>query len=228
MIAKKLLHLDGRGTQRTSTHPWGAGIDRVSGTRKIYFGWTKGYNYRQDWLTVFTLEPPGKVPRFQGRGNSSSVSWNATWNDCSSDAKVPCWACRRRCWIQMGTFKSILPTHATFSITRTRQFQTAGEGLHLSCECTDKAKDWEVCFTCTRIYQEQKRGASEHEDLNSASDADGTSPVAGIPSQHKQQDLHSTNSKSSYNPRLRDGVKPSNGAAGVPLTLTVALSILSW
>jgi hypothetical protein len=35
---------------------------------------------------------------------------------------------------QLGTFESTLPTHATVSETRTRQFQTAGERLHLSCE----------------------------------------------------------------------------------------------
>jgi hypothetical protein len=45
-------------------------------------------------------------------------------------------------------------------------------------------------YICTyhHLYQEQKRAAAEHKDSNSASNANSTSPVAGIPS-HKQQDL---------------------------------------
>ena len=45
-------------------------------------------------------------------------------------------------------------------------------------------------YICTyhHLYQEQKQASAEQEDSNSASNADSTSPVAGIPS-HKQQDL---------------------------------------
>ncbi len=45
-----------------------------------------------------------------------------------------------------------------------------------------------ICTSYHHLYQEQKRAAAEHEDSNSASNANSTFPVAGIPS-HIQQDL---------------------------------------
>ncbi len=196
-IARKLYCTwMGGETKRTFTSSWWAGTDRESGIIKIYFGWTEGYNYRQDWLIVFTLQPPWKVPRFGEGGNSSSVPRNATWSDCTSDTEVPCWACRRRCQTAGHIWKHITDAchclgnkDATISNSWWKTAPVLWANV-LTKQGIEKFASLAHAYICTyhHLYQEQKRAAAEHEDSNSFSNADSTSPVAGIPS-HKQQEL---------------------------------------